>query len=68
VPAFHRNPRNELPDEVNIAVKLNRTSFEYAKELVTQEKVVVDERDAWSEDQRSSQEESEFIDAHGYPL
>jgi hypothetical protein len=33
-----------------MAVKLNRTSFEYAKELVTQGWVVVDERDAWSED------------------
>ena len=49
-----------------MAVKLNRTSFEYAKELVTQGKVVVDERDAWSEDQPSTQEENEFIDAHGY--
>ena len=35
-----------------MAVKLNRTSFEYAKELVTQGKVVVD--DAWSEDQPST--------------
>jgi hypothetical protein len=49
-----------------MAVKLNRTSFEYAKELATQGKVVVDERDAWSEDQPSTQEENEFIDAHGY--
>ena len=49
-----------------MAVKLNRTSFEYAKELVTQGKVVVDERDAWSEDQLSTQEENEFIDTHGY--
>jgi hypothetical protein len=50
-----------------MAVKRNRTSFEYARELVTQEKVVVDERDAWSEDQPSTQEENEFIDAHGDP-
>ena len=49
-----------------MAVKPNRTSFECAKELVTQGKVVVDERDAWSEDQPSTQEENEFIDAHGY--
>ncbi len=48
-----------------MAVKLNRTSFQYAKELVTQGKVVVDERDAWSEDQPSTHKENEFIDAHG---
>ena len=49
-----------------MAVKLNRTSFEYAKELVTQGKVVVDERDAWSEHQPSTQQENHFIDAHGF--
>ena len=49
-----------------MAVELNRTSFKYAKELVTQGRVVVDQRDAWSEHQPSTQEEHEFSDAHGY--
>ena len=49
-----------------MAVKLNRNAFEYAKELVGKGKVVVDERDAWSEHQPSAQEENEFIDAHGF--
>jgi hypothetical protein len=49
-----------------MSVKLNRVAFEHAKELVTQGKVVVDERDAWSEDQPSTRQENDFIEAHGY--
>jgi hypothetical protein len=49
-----------------MAVKLSRTAFEYAKELVRRRKVVVDERDAWSEHQPSTQQENDFIDAHGF--
>jgi hypothetical protein len=49
-----------------MAVKLNRSAFKHAKELVGKGKVVVDERDAWSEHQPSAQEENEFIDAHGF--
>ena len=49
-----------------MAVKLNRTAFEHAKELVGKGKVIVDERDEWSEHQPSAQEENEFIDAHGF--
>jgi hypothetical protein len=33
-----------------MAVKLNRKGFEFAKELVSEGKVVRDDRDAWSED------------------
>jgi hypothetical protein len=49
-----------------MAVKLNRTAFVYAKELVIKGKVVVDDRDAWSEDQPSTREENDFIAAHGF--
>ena len=49
-----------------MAVKLNRTGFEYAKELVAAGKAVKDERDAWREDQPSTQQENEFIHAHGF--
>lgn len=49
-----------------MAVKLNRTAFEHAKKLVDEEHFLSDERDAWSEDQPSAQEENEFIEEHGF--
>jgi len=49
-----------------MAVKLNRSAFEHAKELVGKGKVVVDERDAWSEHQPSAQEENESFKTHGF--
>jgi hypothetical protein len=48
-----------------MSVRLHRTAFEYAKELITQGYVVADERDAWSEHQPSAQQENEFIRQHG---
>ena len=49
-----------------MAVKLNRTAFAYAQELVRAGKVVADDRDAWSEHQPSAQDENEFIRLHGF--
>ena len=49
-----------------MAVKLNRRAFEFAKELVRDDKVVIDDRDAWSEHQPSTQQENEFIRQHGF--
>jgi hypothetical protein len=49
-----------------MAVKLNRTAFQHAKELVREGRVVVDERDAWSEHQPSTPKENEFIEVHGF--
>jgi hypothetical protein len=49
-----------------VAVKLNRKALEHAKELVNEGRVVLDERDAWSEHQPSTQRENEFIEAHGF--
>ena len=49
-----------------MAVILNKSAFEHAKQLVSEGKVVVDERDAWSEHQPSTQEENDFIKAHGF--
>jgi hypothetical protein len=49
-----------------MAVKLSRSAFEHAKELVGKGRVVVDERDAWSTHQPSAQDENEFIDARGF--
>ncbi len=48
-----------------MAVKLNETGYEYARQLVTDGKFVADERDAWSEHQPSTQQENEFIQKHG---
>jgi hypothetical protein len=49
-----------------MAVKLNRTGYDHAKGLVKDGKVVLDERDDWSEHQPSAQEENDYIEAHGY--
>jgi hypothetical protein len=49
-----------------MAVKLNRKGFEFGKNLVREGKIVRDERDAWSEDQPSAEEENEFIRVHGF--
>jgi hypothetical protein len=49
-----------------VSVKLNRSAFAYAKELINEGRFVYDERDAWSEHQPSSEDENEFIQAHGF--
>ncbi len=49
-----------------MAVTLNRSTFEHAKELINEGRFVFDERDAWSEHQPSSQQENEFIQRHGF--
>ena len=48
-----------------MTVKLNRSGFDHAKELIVNGRFVFDERDAWSEHQPSAQKENEFIDRHG---
>lgn len=49
-----------------MAVKLNRSGYQHARELVGEGKVVLDDRDDWSEHQPSAAEENAFIEAHGY--
>jgi hypothetical protein len=49
-----------------MAVKLNKQAFSYAKSLVTEDKVVLDDRDGWSEHQPSADEENDFIREHGF--
>ena len=51
-----------------MAVKLNRKGFEFAKELVSEGKVALDDRDAWSEDQPSAEQENEFIRVRGFEV
>ena len=49
-----------------MASRLYQAGFEYAKELVDAGRFVHDERDAWSEDQPTTEEENEFINTHGW--
>ena len=46
-----------------MAVKLNRTAYEYAKRLIADGRTVLDDRDAWSEHQPSAQDENRFIES-----
>ena len=49
-----------------MAVKLYERAFEHAKSLIWTGMYVIDDRDAWSEHQPSTQKENEFIRQHGY--
>ncbi|MFG1817598.1 hypothetical protein ACGFIF_27830 [Kribbella sp. NPDC049174] len=49
-----------------MSVKLNERAFEHAKALVKDGKFVADERDDWSEDQPSTDEENEYLDKQGW--
>jgi hypothetical protein len=49
-----------------MAVKLHRSGLDHAESLVKKGRVVVDDRDAWSEHQPSAAEENRFIDEHGW--
>jgi hypothetical protein len=48
-----------------MAVKLNEAGFEHARVLIREGKVVLDERDAWSEHQPRAVDQNRFIEAHG---
>ena len=45
---------------------LNDRSFAFAQDQVKNGKVVLDDRNDWSEHQPSTGEENEFIEAHGW--
>ena len=49
-----------------MAVKVNRKAYDHAKRLITEGKVVLDERDDWSEHQPSASQENAFIAEHGW--
>src|SRR5207248_3008046 len=44
----------------------NDRAFEHAKTLIGEGKVVVDDRDAWSEHQPSAEQDNDFIRRHGF--
>lgn len=47
-------------------VSLNERAYDHARQLIADGKAVLDERDAWSEDQPSAEEENDFIRDHGW--
>ena len=49
-----------------MAIRLNETALRQARSLVRDGKVVRDERDAWSEDAPSAEDENDFIEKHGW--
>jgi len=49
-----------------MSVRLNKKALEHARNLVKRGKVVHDERDDWSEDAPSADDENRFIDKHGW--
>jgi len=50
----------------SMSVKLSRRAYDHAQELIKEGRVVIDDRDDWSEHQPSAAEENAFIDEHGY--
>ncbi|MDB4978124.1 MAG: hypothetical protein JWM56_310 [Candidatus Peribacteria bacterium] len=49
-----------------MAVTLNTSAFEYAKDLIAEKKVVRDNKDAWSEHQPTPEQENTFIEDYGF--
>ncbi len=49
-----------------MAVKRHNPGYNHATELINDGKVVLDDRDGWSEHQPSAAEENAFIEEHGY--
>jgi hypothetical protein len=49
-----------------MAVKLHRAGFEHAEGLIKRGRVVIDDRDDWSEHQPSAEDENHFIEKHGW--
>ena len=50
----------------HMAVILNKQAFEHAKRSIEKGRYVFDEKDMWSEHQRSAQEENEYIQENGF--
>jgi hypothetical protein len=49
-----------------MAVTLNKRAYDHARKLVENGKLVLDERDEWSEHQPSAAQENEFLKSHGW--
>ncbi|MFJ5557149.1 hypothetical protein ACIQCD_06880 [Streptomyces sp. NPDC093250] len=49
-----------------MTVKLNAKAFNHAKKLTQEGKIVLDDRDEWSEHQPSAAEENAYLEEHGF--
>jgi hypothetical protein len=49
-----------------MALKLNDAAFEFAKDRIASGEYVIDERDAWSEHQPTTEEENQLIEDKGW--
>jgi hypothetical protein len=49
-----------------MTVTLNRGAFEHAKKLINEGRIVLDERDAWSEHRPTAEQENGFIRLRGF--
>jgi hypothetical protein len=49
-----------------MAVTLNRRAYEHARKLISEGRVLLDDRDAWSEHRPSAHKENDFIRLHGF--
>jgi hypothetical protein len=47
-------------------VKLNQKAYDHARQLIEDGRVVLDERDDWSEHRPSAARENEFLAEHGW--
>jgi hypothetical protein len=52
---------SEFQEENAMTVTLNRRAYEHAKDLISEGRIILDERDAWSEHRPSAEEENAFI-------
>ena len=49
-----------------MAVKLNERGYAHARRLVEEGRVVLDDRDDWSEHRPSAEQENRYIEEHGF--
>jgi hypothetical protein len=49
-----------------MTTRLNKKAYDHARELVGKGRFVGDDRDAWSEDAPSADEQNAFIEGHDY--
>ncbi|MFF9114961.1 hypothetical protein ACF09Y_04910 [Streptomyces massasporeus] len=49
-----------------MTVKLNATAFDHAKKLAEEDRIVLDDRDDWSEHRPSAADENAYLDEHGF--
>jgi hypothetical protein len=50
----------------HMTTSLNKHAYAFAQDQIKNGKVVLDQRDDWSDHQPSTRQENEFIEAHGW--